>query len=132
MKSVTLLATAIVAATSAVADLSLGLLGPRIMARVVGTGPTEPQPAPQPAELNVITYAGCFSSGGELKFNTTIKFNSLGKCAQDTCLPGDYTVAASKGGNECYCGTKLPPKSTQVDESKCNIKCPGIDKEACE
>ncbi|KAK3385363.1 hypothetical protein B0H63DRAFT_181938 [Podospora didyma] len=132
MKSITLLATAVVAATSTVADLSMGLLGPRIISRAaVGTAPTEPQPAPEPAQLNVITYAGCFSSPGELKFNTTIKFNSLGKCAQETCLAGDFTVAASTGGNICYCGTKLPPKSTQVKETFCNLKCPGIDKEAC-
>lgn len=74
---------------------------------------------------------GCYSSWGDMILNSTVKFNSMGGCITALCTPAGYTVGAMTGGNECYCGTEYPPKDTLVDDSKCNIGCPGYGPEAC-
>lgn len=74
---------------------------------------------------------GCFSSWGDMILNSTVKFNSMGGCITALCTPAGYTVGAMTGGNECYCGTEYPPKDTLVEDSKCNVGCPGYGVEAC-
>lgn len=64
-------------------------------------------------------------------YNATVKFNSMGGCITDLCTPAGFTVGAMTGGNECYCGTEYPPKSTLSDDSECNVGCPGYGSEAC-
>lgn len=40
-------------------------------------------------------------------------------------------MSATTAGNECYCGNEYPPKDTLVDDSKCNVGCPGWGASAC-
>ena len=81
--------------------------------------------------LGVAVVQGCFSSPGELDSIGVIEWNAKGICAVDNCRAKGFEVAASMGGNECYCGHKYPPKAALVDDSKCDSPCAGYDWDAC-
>lgn len=85
--------------------------------------------AAQTPVLGIDTVHGCYSSVGELKLNETNSFNTQGSCASACREAGAY-VGATKS-NACYCGDKYPPASTFVDDSLCNVPCPGYDALAC-
>jgi len=91
-------------------------------------GVQKPSAAPT---LNVITVQGCFDDPGDLKLNSTPKFNSESACAQDICFKMGFEVAGTTGGNQCFCGHKYPAKSALVEDKKCNIGCAGFDLQAC-
>ncbi|KAJ0117375.1 hypothetical protein N8I77_006738 [Diaporthe amygdali] len=116
MKTTTLLAAAIAAAFPAYA------------ATATSSGIEEPSAAPT---LGAQVVQGCFSSWGNLIFNSTPSFNSKSACAVDICYAGGFKVAATTGGNQCYCGNEYPPKDTVVDDSKCDTPCPGYGLQAC-
>ncbi|KAK3348606.1 hypothetical protein B0T25DRAFT_226444 [Lasiosphaeria hispida] len=126
MKSITFLATAFFAAAHALEERATSAAEKEPTPTAVGVQ----EPSAEPT-LNVITVQGCFSGPGELVFNSTIKFNTKGSCAQDTCFNLGYPVAATSGGNQCYCGKKYPPKDKLADDNKCNIGCTGYNLEAC-
>lgn len=113
MKSVTIAVAALLTATPALTATK---------------GVEEPSAAPT---LNVIVVQGCFSSGGELVYQSTELFNSKSKCGNDICLALGKPVAGTMGGNQCFCGDKYPPKSALVDDSECNVGCTGYDQQAC-
>ncbi|KAK1753119.1 putative wsc domain protein [Echria macrotheca] len=119
MKTAGVLASILLAATGAVAQT-----------KPSSTSKGVEEPASQPT-LNVITVQGCFDDPGELVFNATLQFNTKGACAQDVCFASGYPVAATSGGNQCYCGKKYPNKKSLVDDSKCNVGCAGYDLQAC-
>ncbi|CAN8105431.1 unnamed protein product [Discula destructiva] len=87
-------------------------------------------PAADP-QLGQTISQGCFSSWGNLIFNGTSKYMSMGGCATDLCVPGGFLVSAITAGNECYCGNEYPPEDTLVDDTECNIGCPGWGASAC-
>ncbi|KAI3390320.1 hypothetical protein diail_10122, partial [Diaporthe ilicicola] len=116
MKTTTLLAAAIAAAV------------PAFAATPTSQGVEEPSAAPT---LGAQVVQGCFSSWGNLIFNSTPNFNSKSACAVDVCYAGGFKVAATTGGNQCYCGNEYPPKDTVVDDSKCDVPCPGYGLQAC-
>lgn len=82
--------------------------------------------------LNDPVVQGCFSSPGELVYWGTPEYNSKDSCARATCkeLMGK-PVAATMGGNMCFCGDKYPPKAALVNDTNCNIGCAGFDWDAC-
>lgn len=89
------------------------------------------RPAEMP-RLGAQTSQGCFKSSGNLKLiNATVKYNSIGGCAEKICLPLKYPVGATMGGSQCFCGDEYPPKADLVDDSNCNYDCTGYDQEAC-
>ncbi|KAL1847271.1 hypothetical protein VTK73DRAFT_10381 [Phialemonium thermophilum] len=92
------------------------------------TGVEEPSAPPM---LGTPVVQGCFSSQGELKFDSIQTFNSKSKCAIDICLAKGKPVAGTMGANQCFCGDKYPPKAALVNDSNCNAGCSGFDKEAC-
>ncbi|ROV94754.1 hypothetical protein VMCG_08835 [Cytospora schulzeri] len=118
MKTIAFLAAAIAVAFPAYAD--------------EGTATTsnieEPSAVPT---LGAQVVQGCFSSWGNLIFNSTTQYQSKSACAFDVCYSGGFPVAATSGGNECYCGTEYPPKDTLTDDSNCNTPCPGYGQQAC-
>ncbi|POS78787.1 hypothetical protein DHEL01_v202806 [Diaporthe helianthi] len=116
MKTTTLIAAAIATALPAYA------------ASPTGANIEEPSAAPT---LGAQVVQGCFSSWGNLIFQSTPKFNSKSACAVDICLAGGFQVAATTGGNQCYCGNEYPPKESVVDDSKCDVPCPGYGLQAC-
>ncbi|KAI0517810.1 hypothetical protein F5B22DRAFT_602562 [Xylaria bambusicola] len=85
-------------------------------------------PAEQPVQ-GTDTVAGCFSDLGDMKLDSTDKYNAQGYCAP-VCRDKGKPVGATYL-KACYCGTKLPHKSTLLDDSKCNEPCPGFDPQAC-
>lgn len=97
-------------------------------ASATSSGVEEASAAPT---LGAQIVQGCFSSWGNLIFNSTPEFNSKSACAFDICYAGKYTVAATSAGNECYCGTEYPPEDTLADDTKCNTPCPGYGLQAC-
>ncbi|KAK3306044.1 uncharacterized protein B0T15DRAFT_216984 [Chaetomium strumarium] len=139
MKSVTFLAAALAALADAMPDpfvpaieLHDGKVG-RVgrVGRVARAVPKGEQQPITPPVLDSPTVQGCFKSSGDLVFNTTIKYNTIGICATDTCYHGGFAVGGSTGGNQCWCGNSYPPKDDLVEDSKCNVPCPGFGDHAC-
>lgn len=116
MKTTTLLAAAIATALPAYA------------ATTTAANLEEPSAAPT---LGAQVVQGCFNSWGNLIFNSTPSFNSKSACAVDICYAGGFKVAATSGGNQCYCGDEYPPENALVDDSKCDTPCPGYGVQAC-
>lgn len=117
MKTTTFLAAAIATAMPAYAATT-----------TAASNLEEPSAAPT---LGAQVVQGCFSSWGNLIFNSTPSFNSKSACAVNICYAGGFQVAATTGGNQCYCGNEYPPKESVVDDSKCDVPCPGYGVQAC-
>lgn len=117
MKTTTFLAAAIATALPAYAATT-----------TAASGIEEPSAAPT---LGAQVVQGCFSSWGNLIFNSTPSFNSKSACAVDICYAGGFQVAATTGGNQCYCGNEYPPKDSLVDDDNCDVPCPGYGLQAC-
>lgn len=75
------------------------------------------------------TPKGCFASSDPLEDQGSWTFQSLGYC-QDKCTGLNKAVMAMKGSN-CWCGDLIPAASSQVADSKCNIKCNGFPSDIC-
>ncbi|XP_013115718.2 xylosyltransferase oxt [Stomoxys calcitrans] len=78
---------------------------------------------------------GCFRdekkfrllSGYFINFKTT---NKPDKCIQ-LCLQSGFPYAGVQYGSECFCGADLPPESSKLPDSTCNMKCSGDSHEIC-
>ncbi|KAH8669156.1 hypothetical protein BX600DRAFT_511191 [Xylariales sp. PMI_506] len=79
--------------------------------------------------IGVDTVHGCYSSVGDLQLNSTNTFNSQGLCTAACSEVGAYVAATHE--NFCYCGNTYPAASTLVDDSQCDVPCPGYDAAAC-
>lgn len=77
-----------------------------------------------------ISQVGCYSAIPSLKDEGEYTFQSQGYC-ENKCQEGGFRVAALTGGTQCLCGNELPPKSAQVDDAKCNVKCAGWPEDDC-
>ncbi|KAG9748128.1 hypothetical protein KCU77_g3046, partial [Aureobasidium melanogenum] len=78
-----------------------------------------------------VTDAGCFSGSAGLEDNGTFNYQSKGHC-QETCIGVGATVMAMTDGNDCWCGSTLPAKSSlQSDDSKCSTSCVGYPDDIC-
>jgi len=131
MKPVTFLAAALLAATGEALPekISNSMIWAREAGhRLVGRATQIPKQTPM---LNSQTSVGCFKSGGDLKMNGTLDFNSVGSCVKDTCLAKGFEVGATRGGNQCWCGSKYPPKQALVADKECDVGCTGFDVDAC-
>lgn len=131
MRSILVFATALVAAVNAAPEGMGRWAEPptKIVAARADKAVQQPTAAPT---IGTPTIQGCFKSPGDLKLNTTHKFNSIGKCADETCAAAGYAVGGSMGGNQCWCGETYPPKSDLVDPKFCDTPCPGFGEHACE
>ncbi|KAK4235469.1 putative wsc domain-containing protein [Achaetomium macrosporum] len=132
MKSITFLAAALAALADAMPDPFVPAIelydgkDPKVARAVKG----QEQPITTPI-LDTPTVQGCFKSSGDLILNGTIKYNSIGACATDTCYKGGFAVGGSTGGNQCWCGNSYPPKDDLVDDGECNVPCTGFGDHAC-
>ncbi|KIH93908.1 cell wall integrity and stress response component [Sporothrix brasiliensis 5110] len=88
------------------------------------------QPSSPPIYMQPVVQ-GCFSSSGDLVFNSSQPFNSRGACGGTVCQAMGKAVAASTEGSKCYCGDSYPPNSTLVDDKYCNAPCTGFGQDAC-
>ena len=122
MRTSTVFAAIFISASTCYADPVV------VRAQTTAKGVEEASAAPT---LNAQVVQGCFSSQGVLKFNSTPQWNSKSSCAHDICFAAGKKVAGTSAGNECYCGDKYPPKSSLVDDKKCNSPCAGYDWDAC-
>ncbi|OKL63684.1 hypothetical protein UA08_01034 [Talaromyces atroroseus] len=81
------------------------------------------------------TYLGCFSStsktisAGFVSLGT-FEFQSLEYCG-NLCYTSGFSAFALTSGNECSCGSALPPSSDLVDASQCSLPCQGYAMETC-
>jgi cell wall integrity and stress response component len=77
---------------------------------------------------------GCFSDNSETLSNFvdngTFIFQSTGYC-QRACYGIGYNYYALKDGEDCWCGDAVPPISDMVDDSNCNLPCPGYARQNC-
>ncbi|KAL4788206.1 hypothetical protein BJX76DRAFT_353502 [Aspergillus varians] len=68
------------------------------------------------------TYIGCFSSSDPLSDQGSYQYQSNGYC-NDLCLGKNYAVFGLFNADHCFCGNKLPAKSTEVSDSQCSKPC---------
>lgn len=102
---------------------------------VYGQAPTNTkmgvqQPTQPPSLDPAGTVHGCYASIGELVKNSTNDFNSMSLCV-GFCRAIRKVVAATGAAKDCYCGDKYPPKSSLVEDSKCDYPCSGFGFHAC-
>lgn len=80
-------------------------------------------------------YEGCYSADSETisAFYDSLGvfiFQSIGYC-ETTCTQSGYTVAALMNGDECLCGSVLPPSGDLVTASSCDVPCEGYLMDTC-
>lgn len=80
--------------------------------------------------LHSMTDKGCFSSSEPLEDQGSYTFQTQGNC-QPICVGLEYPVMALVNGSNCFCGNKLPAKSSKVDDDKCNTPCNGYPQDDC-
>jgi len=77
---------------------------------------------------SAITLVGCYKSSTGTTFKTKDDFNTEGKC-QGYCTTS--AVVALTNSYACWCGDSLPNAADKVDDSKCNLFCPGWRQSSC-
>ncbi|KAI1799561.1 hypothetical protein F4811DRAFT_543109 [Daldinia bambusicola] len=77
-----------------------------------------------------LTYAGCFGSPTNLKFNQESIYQSVGFCA-NSCESQNYAVMAVTNSTTCLCGNDMPPVELEKPDSFCNLQCSGYPRDAC-
>ncbi|KAF1843654.1 uncharacterized protein K460DRAFT_378747 [Cucurbitaria berberidis CBS 394.84] len=82
------------------------------------TTPTVTLPAREIVEI------GCFQTGVPLENHGDYIYRSPGNC-QLVCLEQGKNVMGLSDGENCWCGDKKPPKSSQIDNSTCDTTCSG-------
>lgn len=117
MRTLTLAAAALLAATGAMAQGSPTSVAVQSPSAVPKVGEKTPQ--------------GCFSAPGNLVKYPNLPFNSQGSCVGYCTVNITATSVAATHGPDCYCGNAYPPEAALVDDSNCNYPCPGYPLEAC-
>ncbi|KAF2219902.1 hypothetical protein BDZ85DRAFT_275989 [Elsinoe ampelina] len=83
------------------------------------------------AQLNALTYVGCFKNKGTLGDGDTYQFQSDGHC-QGICVDnGKQAVLGLTNGDTCLCGSQTPNNNDKVDDSSCNSPCTGYGQHMC-
>jgi len=77
-----------------------------------------------------LSYSGCYSSADGLTEGGTYLYQSTSYCQQNICT-GQQSVMGLTNGNDCFCGNSVPPASSKVDDSKCNVGCTGFGQTKC-
>ncbi|KFY91249.1 hypothetical protein V500_04771 [Pseudogymnoascus sp. VKM F-4518 (FW-2643)] len=85
--------------------------------------------APSFADAFDVGKTGCYNSlpGFTLEHNEL--YQAASACST-YCVPLGKPIMAIQGG-DCWCGSALPPKADKVDDSKCDLVCPGYGKDMC-
>ena len=77
------------------------------------------------------TNLGCFNSSAPLEDHGAFKdFQARGNC-QLVCVWLNKPVMALSEGDHCWCGDMIPANNTLIDDSHCDIPCPGYPDETC-
>jgi hypothetical protein len=85
-------------------------------------------PATQPV-LGEGTPQGCFEWLSDDTGGLASIFMSVGLCVNRCRGQGDFVAALQQ--MNCTCGNIYPPPAALVDDSECNIRCPGYPQDAC-
>lgn len=80
--------------------------------------------------MSATTTVGCFSTPTPLVDHGPYEFQSGGNC-QKICYHLNQPVMGLWNGKNCACGSLLPPKSSQVNDSNCDTPCVGWPKDSC-
>ncbi|CEN59576.1 WSC domain-containing protein [Aspergillus pseudodeflectus] len=76
-----------------------------------------------PAAAQQESYVGCFTSSDPLEDQGSYQFQSNGYCLNE-CYAQGYSVFGLYKTDHCFCGNKLPAKSTkESNDDKCNKPC---------
>ncbi|KAL2811137.1 WSC domain-containing protein [Aspergillus granulosus] len=76
-----------------------------------------------PAAAQQESYVGCFTSFKPLEDQGSYQFQSNGYCL-NLCYGKGYSVFGLYNTDHCFCGNKLPAKSTKEDsDDMCNKSC---------
>lgn len=82
-----------------------------------------------PDAINQITFAGCYSSKGNMTVVPPTPALSVGGC-EPACKAKGYP-AFGMDATTCYCGFAYPPTSDKVSDSKCDGECPYWNQDSC-
>jgi hypothetical protein len=85
-------------------------------------------PATQPV-LGQGTPQGCFGWLSDDTGSFSSIFMSVGLCVDRCRGQGDFVAALQQ--INCTCGNIYPPPVARVEDSECNISCPGYAHDAC-
>lgn len=86
---------------------------------------------PAMAQLNPLTYVGCFKNKGPLGQGDVFQYQSDGHC-QGICVSnGQQPVMGLTTGDTCLCGSQTPNNNDKVDDSSCNKPCQGFGEHMC-
>ena len=75
-----------------------------------------------------VVEIGCYKSSNGVTFKDESIYNSKGHCSG--ICKGSAAFATSDA-NRCYCGDEIPADSDKVDDTKCNLSCPGYPEDNC-
>lgn len=92
-----------------------------------------PQPRlkrPQPMQIGVYTFQGCFNAlPAVVGSKSRHIFNCEGWCLGQ-CKSKGYAVAALHDTN-CICTALFPQRTAYLEEEECNLPCPGYPLDSC-
>ncbi|TFK38505.1 hypothetical protein BDQ12DRAFT_723345 [Crucibulum laeve] len=80
------------------------------------------------------TYNGCWvdnAFGRAFPIQMTPNVNNTIQTCVASCLAGNFTLAGTEFGDECYCGNTLVDGAVVADAATCNMGCAGNATQAC-
>ncbi|KAI2614446.1 uncharacterized protein GGS25DRAFT_471776 [Hypoxylon fragiforme] len=80
--------------------------------------------------IRTFTYIACFDHPGDSQLHSRSIFQSVGGC-DNACVAINNPVIVLTNSTDCLCGFALPPPSAVVDDSWCDVPCPGYIRESC-
>ncbi|KAK7740425.1 hypothetical protein SLS62_011106 [Diatrype stigma] len=95
-----------------------------------------------PAAESRYRYLGCYAGPPPADFERSVRsrFQALGLCERQ-CAVGNgegwraqpqRVVAGLINATDCFCGSTVPPWAQLVEESLCDLPCPGYPRNMCE
>ncbi|PSK54027.1 Cell wall integrity and stress response component 1 [Elsinoe australis] len=86
---------------------------------------------PAMAQLNAMTYVGCFKNQGTLTSGDVYQYQTDGHCQEVCVAKNSAPVLGVTNGDTCLCGSQTPNNGDKVDDSSCNKPCQGFPDHMC-
>ena len=79
-------------------------------------------------------YAGCYKDSGERRLDGA-RYDDTANMTDESCVAfcssKGFPLAGVEYAQECYCGYQFKSGAVKLDESSCNMACPGNAAEPC-
>ncbi|KAH7128892.1 hypothetical protein EDB81DRAFT_808469 [Dactylonectria macrodidyma] len=90
------------------------------------------EPSQPPASVAIpglVTSQGCYGSLPAVALGEPMVYLSIGSCS-NRCMQR-YKSVTILHLDICFCADTYPPRHSLLDDSKCNVPCPGYPFDAC-